>query len=229
MVQSINSRAILALATLIRNPDLLVPQITVSTISELNYTKLKEAGCAAVIFDKDNTLTAPYENQVHPRAVIGLDHALRVFGRDRVAILSNSAGTRDDVDYKDAIEIEEKMGLAVIRHDEKKPGGLEEVLRHFQLTDSSSLCMVGDRILTDIVFGNMHNMVTIHCLPLCTGSENAKDNWTAKLLRPMENKFVLSDWYGGRYLAKQRHQHPLLQDSSISFLVQPDDCSVTGR
>ena len=87
----------------------------------------EHCGITAVVFDKDNTLTAPYSLRTHPDAVVGLAAALSVFGPDRVAILSNSAGTtKDDPDYKEAIKIEQDMGIKVIRHDEKKPGGLDE-------------------------------------------------------------------------------------------------------
>ena len=84
------------------------------------------------------------------------------FGRENVAILSNSAGTNDDVDDKDAIRMEETLGIPVIRHAIKKPGGIDEVLSHFAttVTHPTQLCMVGDRILTDIVFGNLYNMLT---------------------------------------------------------------------
>jgi len=208
MVQSINTKALLTLASVIRRPGLLVPQVSVSSISDLNYTALKEhCGISAIIFDKDNTLTAPYENSIHSSAQNGLEDCVRVFGRDKVAILSNSAGTRDDKDYKDANNIEVSLGIRVIRHNEKKPGGLDEVLQHFELTDPATLCMIGDRLLTDVVFGNLHGMLTVHTLPVVVGADNAKDNWTAKLLRPMENKALYGNWFGGRALQRRRIAH----------------------
>ena len=76
------------------------------------------------MFDKDNTLTAAYMLEIHPDACMGFQNVLVTFGPSHVAILSNSAGTKDDVDDKDAIEIEESLHIAVIQHEEKKPGGL---------------------------------------------------------------------------------------------------------
>lgn len=147
----------------------------------------EDAGVRAVVFDKDNTLTAPYALSLHPSAEPGLRQCVDVFGKENVAILSNSAGTNDDPDFEDAKAIEESLGIAVIRHREKKPGGLDEVLKHFELTDPAAVCIVGDRALTDVVFGNLYGLLTIHTLPLCYGKENAQDNWTAKILRPIEN------------------------------------------
>lgn len=209
MVQSINTKALLTLASVVRRPALMVPHVTVRNIGELNYTALRDSvGIQAVIFDKDHTLTAPYVNQLHPLAVSGLRSCLRVFGRDRVAILSNSAGTSsDDVDFRDAVALEEALGVPVIRHVEKKPGGLQEVLTHFGLTDPATICVVGDRLLTDIVFGNLHGMLTVHTMPFADVESSAKDNWTAKLLRPVENNLLYSDWFGGRALLRRRLPH----------------------
>ena len=180
-------------------------------------------GIKAVMFDKDNTLTAPYDVIIHDKAKQGLKNAIDVFGQNNVAILSNSAGTKDDPDYEDAIRIEQELGINVIRHDEKKPGGLNEVLEHFNdVENASELCMVGDRLLTDIVFGNLHGMLTIHCLPLCTGEDNAKDNKVANVIRTVENKFLYGNWFGGKMIRKRTPQHAIWEgeESCPLILVQ---------
>ena len=207
MVQTVNTKAILTLASVARRPALLVPHLSVPTVSQVNYGAMKDCGIRTVIFDKDNTLTAPYDPEVHPKAAEGLQKAIETFGVDRVAIVSNSAGTLDDPGYQDAIRIEQSLGIPVIRHDEKKPGGLAEVLNHFDETDPARLCMVGDRVLTDVVFGNLHGMLTVHSLPLCQGKDNAQDNWTAKLIRPMENKILYGRWFGARRLQNKVLPH----------------------
>ena len=175
----------------------------------MNYQALRDhCGIKAVIFDKDNTLTAPYANTLHPKARPGLQAALDAFGPDNVAILSNSAGTNDDPGFVDGRAIEEALGIAVIRHGEKKPGGLAEVLRHFpDVDDPAQLCMAGDRLLTDIVFGNLHGMLTVHVPPLCTGKENARDNAPSKVIRTLENKIMYADWWGGRKIRSYTLDH----------------------
>ena len=210
MVQSINTKALVTLASVIRRPYLAAPHVHVATISDVNYTAMKEkCGIKAVVFDKDNTLTAPYATEVHPNAEVGLRSALDVFGQSNVAILSNSAGTKDDPGYEDAERIEKEMGIAVIRHDEKKPGGLEEVMKHFgdDISDPSQLCMVGDRLLTDVVFGNLYGMLTVHCDPLCTGEENKNDNKVASVVRTGENSIMYGNWFGGRAIRKRTMTH----------------------
>jgi phosphatidylglycerophosphatase GEP4 len=219
MVQSINTKALLTLASVVRRPSLLVPHVSVENISQLDFLSMKaNCGIRAVAFDKDNTLTAPYDNALHPSASEGLANAISVFGSSNVAILSNSAGTLDDQNYTDAIHIEETLGIPVIRHREKKPGGLDEVLKHFDLKDPAELCVVGDRLLTDIVFGNLHGMLTAHTLPLCTGKENAKDNKVAKLIRSVENTALYSDWCGSRMLWRRQPSHKKWSPTDGCFL-----------
>ena len=208
MVQSLNTKALLALASVVRRPSLLVPHVSLDNVSQLHYQALKDrCGIRAIVFDKDNTLTAPYGLDIHPDASEGLQAAKSVFGTENVAIMSNSAGTLDDPDYEDAIRIEEALGIAVIRHNEKKPGGLPEVLAHFNVDDPATLCMVGDRLLTDVVFGNLYGMLTVHTLPLCKGSDNSQDNTVAKVIRSVENLSLYGNWFGGRYMLTKRPQH----------------------
>jgi phosphatidylglycerophosphatase GEP4 len=198
------------------------PRDALVMIVEVNYTALKEfCNIRAIVFDKDNTLTAPYALEIHPKASRGLDAAVAVFGRDQVAILSNSAGTKDDPGYKDATEIEKALGIPVIRHNEKKPGGLAEVLSHFHLDDPSQICMVGDRLLTDVVFGNLHGMLTVHTLPVCKGSDNAADNKIASSIRSAENVALYGDWFWGRLIRGKTLPHKYWPGEEVCPLILP--------
>jgi predicted HAD superfamily phosphohydrolase YqeG len=91
-------------------------------------------------------------------------------------------------------------------------------LHHFGLDDPAAVCVVGDRILTDVVFGNLYGLLTIHTLPLCYGPENAKDNWTAKLLRPMENSVLYGSWVHGA-LSRRRIPHKFWDGPEASNLL----------
>jgi len=84
----------------------------------------------------------------------------------------------------DAARVEEALGLTVLRRQSKKPKGFDELLKWFNRRETSisatpdaadgyngggaisayephELCMVGDRSLTDVVFGNVHGMLTV--------------------------------------------------------------------
>ena len=74
--------------------------------------------------------------------------------------MSNSAGSKDDKEYVEAIKIEKTLGLPVIRHKMKKPTVWEDILKHFEDDgiDPTKFCIVGDRILSDIVMGKKYGM-----------------------------------------------------------------------
>lgn len=76
-------------------------------------------------------------------------------------IVSNSAGTPDDKDGQQAQAIEHALQVNVLRHQEKKPSGGEELLKHFSGIKAGRIAIVGDRALTDVVFGNNYGMLTI--------------------------------------------------------------------
>lgn len=225
MVQSVNLKALTTLVSVVRRPYLMAPHVFVPTVSDVNYQALRDhCGIRAVIFDKDNTLTAPYENSLHPRAQFGLQQALDAFGTKNVAIVSNSAGTDDDPGFVDGREIEEALGISVIRHSEKKPGGLDETMAHFpNVDDPSQLCMVGDRLLTDVVFGNINGMLTVHVLPLCTGEENKKDNKVANVVRKVENKIMYADWWGGKKIRSYTLDHKVWKGEDECPLVLAEE------
>ena len=105
--------------------------------------------------------------------------------------------------------MEQELGIPVLRHSEKKPaGGTESLEEHFgygtrptQHTtcewkglevkqtaiggmwscrcSSGKLIMIGDRYLTDIVYGNRHGMLTIRPRPLTAEGENLSVRWVS--------------------------------------------------
>lgn len=208
--QSWNGDAVRALGTILQRPSLLKPHLCVQNISHIDVDELRRCGVKAVVLDKDNTITAPYADDVHPAAALGLERLRKAFPAARaVSILSNSAGTPDDVGHADALHIEKSLGLPVIRHLHKKPNCLHDVMAFLagkanadvergqqisqvdgeqRLKDdddemeanpldsvqlrADQVAMVGDRLLTDITFGNLHGMYTVHCQPLSTTNDN---------------------------------------------------------
>jgi phosphatidylglycerophosphatase GEP4 len=120
-----------------REPSLAVPHISVPDIRWIDWRALRAAGFEAVVFDKDNTLTAPFAvgggtegggkgggNAAHPRVRAALADARRVFGDGRLALFSNSAGLAQyDPHGHEAEAVERGLGVRVLRHDKKKPAG----------------------------------------------------------------------------------------------------------
>ena len=54
------------LKTLLFNREYFKPHIAVKDISYINFKALHENGIKYVVFDKDNTLTNPYEKELNP-------------------------------------------------------------------------------------------------------------------------------------------------------------------
>lgn len=64
--------------------------------------------------------------------------------------------------------MEAALGVPVLRHSSKKPsGGTAELQERFSCEAHEIVC-VGDRGLTDIVFGNRNGLLTIQARRRCT-------------------------------------------------------------
>ncbi|MEW5301463.1 MAG: hypothetical protein WDW36_004322 [Sanguina aurantia] len=179
-----------------------LPHLTVPDIRSLNWVALREAGFKGVVFDKDNTLSRPYDPNIDPKLRSSVEECKRVFG-GKLVLYSNSAGlTQFDPQGLEAAALEVSTGIPVLRHAAKKPaGGSEELESHFGCP-SSQLLMVGDRYLTDIVFGNRHGMMTVRPAPLVLEGEPAG----VVVARRVE-EFYIRRWSGRGILAPD---HPLL-------------------
>ena len=188
--QSWNPLALIATArTLIRRPGLLVPHVAVRNVDELNYDALRAAGVASIIFDKDNTLTAPYVDTAHVDVSDAITRAKDAFGADNCIVLSNSAGSGDDApEYNAAKACEAALGLRVARHpDAQKPQCLVDVVASLKSSDVNSVAVVGDRLATDVLAANEIGALSVHTRPLDTKG----DNPAALVSRFLENRLLL--------------------------------------
>jgi phosphatidylglycerophosphatase GEP4 len=144
---------------------LMIPHFWVKNINNIDIEKLKFYGFEGLVFDKDNTLTEPYTDEVHPKVKRTFDQCKDLY-KDRILIVSNHAGTKDDPDHIKAMTIEQRLGVPVLKHDWKKPFAGEATLNHFterlgHECDPTKLVMFGDMLFTDIIFGNRYGMLTV--------------------------------------------------------------------
>lgn len=76
-------------------------------------------------------------------------------------IVSNSAGTHDDSEGREARILEQATGVEVFKHSTKKPGCGPDVFKHLQnipkiqVKHPSQIAVVGDRLFTDVMMANM--------------------------------------------------------------------------
>ncbi|XP_004303858.1 PREDICTED: uncharacterized protein LOC101303827 [Fragaria vesca subsp. vesca] len=201
--QRLNFGAILFSArVLAKDQHLALPHVSVPDIRHIDWVELHRRGFKGVVFDKDNTLTVPYSLTLWGPLGSSLEQCKSVFGPD-IAVFSNSAGLYEyDHDGSKARELEGAIGIKVIRHRLKKPAGTaEEIEKHFGCK-SSHLIMVGDRPLTDIVYGNQNGFLTILTGPLSLAEEPfivrqvrkletaLVNSWSRTGLKPMSHRLL---------------------------------------
>ncbi|KAL0362506.1 UNVERIFIED_CONTAM: hypothetical protein Scaly_1205800 [Sesamum calycinum] len=192
-----------AVGILSKDKQLVIPHVSVPDIRYIDWAELKNRGFEGVVFDKDNTITAPYSLNLWAPLGSSLQQCKSLFGNN-IAVFSNSAGLYEyDPDGRKAGALEDAIGIKVIRHKVKKPAGTaEEVERHFGC-ESARLIMVGDRPFTDVVYGNRNGFFTILTEPLSLAEEPLivrqvrllevaiVKQWSKKGLMPMSHKLVL--------------------------------------
>jgi phosphatidylglycerophosphatase GEP4 len=186
--QSLNYEGLKSIFTILRNPKLLHPKLQIDDVTQIPFQKLKDSGVKAIAFDKDNTLTAPYESTIYLPFADSFERAKAVFGDKRICIVSNSAGSRDDYGFKHASMLENSMGVSVLRSKFKKPS-LEhgmDLLNHFNL-DANEIAVVGDRLMTDVVYANRLGAFSIYCRKIIT---TKGDNRIAAIIRSCEHYII---------------------------------------
>jgi HAD superfamily phosphatase (TIGR01668 family) len=176
----------------------ILPALDTPDIRNVDWGDLFERGFRGVIFDKDHTLTLPYAQNLHPYAAESLERAKSVFGGDRVVLYSNSAGLRQyDPEGSHAEELERSLGVRVLRHGWKKPYVSREVVSEIEEyfgCGCDELVMVGDRYMTDVVFGNRLGMMTVRVKPFVEvaggSAREGRDPASVKVSRKLEEWLV---------------------------------------
>ncbi len=172
----------------------LKPDLTTKHIRDLDLNKLKaENKIKYIVFDKDNTIALHKSNEIPNEEMKEiLKNFSNVFGKDNIAILSNTAGSANDKHFADLLSIENNFGFKVIKHKFKKPSVDLEIFEHFKLNDNPcleerlSICCIGDRLFTDVIMGKEINSFTVLVDPL----DSSTDNFIVRNVRKIE-KFIL--------------------------------------
>lgn len=222
--QSINIHAVRSFFNIFTSPKLIKPTY-VDDFTSINkiiekHNESNEIPIKYIVFDKDNTLTLPYDLSdtcisKHTLIAQELELCRKIHGESNVAILSNSLGSSDDApDYKLVRKFHEntKNSIPIVCHGSKKPNCFEELIDHFRSQPKNqcvpneprdengcdndcesvpfntneihpeSICIIGDRILTDIVFSNLHGMKSILVPPI----DESVDPMVVRAIRSFE-------------------------------------------
>ncbi|CUS07323.1 unnamed protein product [Tuber aestivum] len=155
-----NLSATLNALRILKSPTLLYPQLTIPTFGYLPVplAPALKADIRAVILDKDNCFAEPSAKEVYPAYKETFEKLRKEYG-DRLLIVSNSAGTDDDVNYVEAEVLEKNTGVKVLRHSTKKPGCYPDIMGHLagktDVKRADQVAVVGDRLFTDVLMANM--------------------------------------------------------------------------
>src|SRR3989344_5433569 len=133
-------------------------------------------GADLLIFDLDNTLVFSGTSQTSREI---LDWFLTVKNRYRCILVSNNKNI-----FKRHKEISSLLGCRVFLSRHKKPFKklFEEIKEEYRLKDGNKAVIVGDRVLTDVLFGHLHGFITILVQPI-----NNKEHILVKIMRRAEN------------------------------------------
>lgn len=141
------------------NPTHIKPHIVANTVLDIDFQGLKQEGFKYVVFDKDNTLTDHYVNEITDQKIYDkVEQVREIFGGQNVAIFTNN------------LEVKEvkNCNLNVITGKVKKPKADLTITAYFntiftkenspcnEFFNSSKCILVGDRLLTDMA--QAHNM-----------------------------------------------------------------------
>ncbi|KAG7751108.1 hypothetical protein KL912_000241 [Ogataea haglerorum] len=148
----LNLSATLHVWKAVANPALVNPHLIVPTFQHLPHHLPHIRG---MVLDKDNCIAKDHDDRVWP-AYEERWSSLKEEYPGRLLIVSNSAGTNDDVDGQ-AQRLEKNTGVPVLRHSTKKPGCWPEIVAWFGQRGVAphEIAVVGDRLFTDILMANM--------------------------------------------------------------------------
>ena len=124
---------------------------------------------------------------VHPAVRAALEDCKRAFP-GKLLIVSNSSGLEAfDPDGAEAAAVERALGIPVLRHRAKKPEGEPGPLEAHFGCGTEELVMVGDRVFTDVVFGNKMGMLTVKVEPF---PESAGEKVTVRFSKWAEDRLL---------------------------------------
>ncbi|KAI5956810.1 hypothetical protein KGF54_000427 [Candida jiufengensis] len=159
-MQLFNLSATLNASRLLYNPGLCLPHLTVKSFDQLSipfkipgHDDVKIKG---IVLDKDNCFAKDHDDKVWPQYEQTWQKLKDTYPANQLLIVSNSAGTNDDINHEQAQILEQKTGVTVLRHSIKKPGCYEEILSYFKKLNinSNEILVIGDRLFTDVLMAN---------------------------------------------------------------------------
>ncbi|RLV96649.1 Phosphatidylglycerophosphatase GEP4 mitochondrial [Spathaspora sp. JA1] len=158
-----NVSATLNVSRLLYNPTLCLPHLCIKSFDQIpiplviNNKDNTASTIKGIVLDKDNCFAKDHDDKVWPAYQETWTNLLGHYGKDYLLIVSNSAGTNDDINHVQAEKLERDTGVTVLRHSTKKPGCFGEIQTYFAAlgVQPHEIAVVGDRLFTDMLMANM--------------------------------------------------------------------------
>lgn len=142
------------------NPALFVPNLTVSKFNQipLPIPSFTNKPVSLVIIDKDNCFAKPHSNIVFPEYEAFWANLKSQYPNNKLLIVSNTAGSDQDIGNRQARLLEHSTGVKVFKHTMRKPGCHVEIVEYAKslgIKDPGQIVVIGDRLMTDVVMANI--------------------------------------------------------------------------
>jgi len=159
------NRDFFANINLIFRRELVLPRESLSAIWDIDLQHLNECGIRGIAIDVNQTLLPYDSNSFEPRILDTITEMKQSF---KLCALSNYVG--HPIDDRGNIRsqiISHQLGIPVLSTQYKKPSAkaFQAVIDYFRISPQQC-AIVGDRIFTDIVGGNLSGFYTILVKPL---------------------------------------------------------------
>ena len=158
---------------------LVIPKNYVKTIKDIDYKYLKDNNYKNLIFDIDNTIMPVNDINVTK----DLENFFEKLKKDfNICILSNNNDKRVD-------PVKSKLGVYGFANAKKPSRYAYDKALELLGSDASDTVMIGDQMLSDIVFGNKYKLYTILVEPyknkydIKTGTSRVLQNILMKKLK----------------------------------------------
>ena len=151
-----------------------VPNIIANTINDIDFDMCKAKGVTTLVYDLDNTICLPQIYTPDCSILDSYNKSLKLF---KVYLLSNSIGKPSTL-----LNIATKNFKApLLIHNKRKPFCSEELTDLHKLK-SEEVLVIGDRIMTDILFANINGYRSALVLPIMQEEE-----WHIRIIRHIEH------------------------------------------
>ena len=160
----INFSAIIYSLRALISPHIISPHIQAKSLAHIDFDVLSNNGIKYLLLDKDNTITLPRSPETPPQILSVLE---KIKGKypGNAYILSNS--------HLSVKMFDNLLGIPFLAHSYKKPNKklLYDIMGAFPTANPEEVCIIGDRLFTDVMLGNLLGILTIYTYPLDTSLE----------------------------------------------------------